>query len=266
MKFKEIKYTLLNYELNSIIKNILSLLISDAHVISYRKSGRTWLRLMLAKVISKKYNLKIGLDTQFMTLFTKAPNLVFSHAGCTKNNNIINFKRVLKNKKIIFLVRDPKDDIVSLYNDYTYRDKKCDMSPSKFIRDERYGIENIINYLNLWMEEMRKRPKFFLLIKYEDIKKNPAFELKKVLNFLNINCSEDIINQAVEFASFKNMRKMELSNKFRDARMQVREVGNVNTYKTRKGKVGSYKEELIKEDIDYLKSKIRDNLNSKFNY
>jgi len=242
-------------------------MISDAHVVSYRKSGRTWLRLLIAKVLSESYGFKkIKLDTQYMTLFSKAPNVVFSHAGCTINDNKVNFKKLLRKKKIVFLSRDPRDDVVSLYNDYTKRDNVCEMDPSSFIRDEKYGVGMIVRYLNSWKAEMDKRQGDFLLVRYEDMKKDAGHELRRVLDFLKIKYTPEVIEKAVEYGSFSNMRKMEATDTFDDKRMQARDKDDISSYKTRKGKVGSHKEELSAEDILYLDEQVKAHLDPEFGY
>ncbi len=267
MKLGEIGYTIRNHKLGSIARNAFSYLVSDAHVVSYRKSGRTWLRMMLGRVISLKYNIPHDkLETQFMTLFKSAPNVVFSHAGCTKSDNKIDFRRLLKRKKIVFLVRDPKDDIVSLYNDYVHRAQSYTKSISEFVRDEKQGIMPLIRYMNGWVEEMERRSDDFLLVKYEDMKEDPARELKRVVRFLEIDVSDEVIADAVEYSSFQNMRKMEVQNTFKDARMRTKDTGNVNAFKTRKGKVGSYKEELSQEDITFLEQEIGAQLHPTLGY
>lgn len=268
--FKNIKsiiHTIKTYGVGSCFFNYFSILISDVCVVSFQKSGRTWLRMMLAKVLALKYNTeKIRLDTQFMTLFKPEQNVLFSHAGCTQNNDRLDYRKIFKNKKIIFLVRDPKDEIVSLYHDHTKRNFWYKGHISNFIRDPKWGLKKVIAFMNLWAEEMNRRQKDFLLIKYEDMKKDTHKELKKILNFLRIEADDKIINKAVEYGSFKNMRIMELNREFKDWRMQSGDIKDPNSYRTRKGKIGSYKEELNKKDIEYLKKEIKEKLNPIFKY
>ena len=73
-----------------------------------------------------------------------------------------------------------------------------------------------------------------------------------------INCyTNKNINEAIEFGSFDNMRKMEINKTFKDKRMQARDKNNVNTFKTRKGRVGSYKEELSSKEIKFINEEVR---------
>ena len=265
--FAEIKNACKNYPFKSIAGNFFSWLISDAYIVSFRKSGRTWLRIMIAKAISLQYDIpKIQLDTQYMSLFTSAPNIVFSHGGSNKPNNGINFRRWLKGKKLILLVRDPRDDIVSLYHDYTVRHPKISMSISGFVRHEQLGINYTLNYMNEWATELEKRKNPALLIRYEDLKQDAQRELIRALDFLQIPHTTEIIKKAVEFGSFENMRKMELSNQFKDSRLQTSNKSDANAFKTRKGRAGSYKEELCPEDILFVNKEMNTRLNPVFRY
>lgn len=265
-KIKSLVYILRNYGIRSCFFNFFSILISDACVVSFQKSGRTWLRVMLAKVLSLKYNKRISLETQTMTLFKPDPNVFFTHAGCTRNNNLLNFGKMLKNKKIVLLVRDPRDEIVSLYHDHTKRNFWYKGDISSFIRDPDWGLKKVLNFMNLWAEEMSKRREDFLLIKYEDMKNDTKKELKKILNFLNIQTSEEIIDEAVKYGSFENMRKIELKGEIKDWRIKPVNPNDPNSFKTRKGKIGSHKEELNQEDIDHINKEIKEKLNPIFEY
>ena len=51
----------------------------------------------------------------------------------------------------------------------------------------------------------------------------------------------DVVAEAVNYASFENMRKMEKNNVFNSPIMKVNNPSDYKTYKTRQGKVGGYK-------------------------
>src|SRR3989344_7164816 len=138
MNINEIFRGLRVYGISSFLYNALSILISRYVVVSFQKCGKTWLRLMLAKVIMEQYGIKkINLDLQFMLLFRiKAPRILISHAGSTKEDTSINFQRTFRHKKIILLVRDPRDIVISLFHSARTREKiYSGRDISAFIRD-----------------------------------------------------------------------------------------------------------------------------------
>src|SRR3989338_3829998 len=124
-------YALKRYSLKSICRSAFSSVISDVVVVSFRKSGRTWLRLMLSKVIADQYKMKeLKLDTEYMTLFKSLPNVMFSQAGTTQTNNQLDFRKLYRKKKIVLMIRDPRAVLVSLYHERNETLPRLSSSPS----------------------------------------------------------------------------------------------------------------------------------------
>ena len=265
----QLLYGLKKYKLKSIISNIFSIYFSDYVIVSFQKCGKTWLRMMLSKVLSEKFNIKkIKLDLQYMTLFKKgAPNILISHGGSIKDNNKINFQKIFKNKKIIFLVRDPRDIVVSLYHGSRTRDKTYDGGNiSTFIRDGNSGFSKIINFMNAWANDLQNRNRDnYIIIKYENLKKDAARELRRIFNFMELDIEDHYLHEAVNYGSFDNMRKLEVQQEIKDYRMLPGNLNDPNSFRTRKGKIGSHKEELSMEDIGYINQEML-NLNPFFGY
>ncbi len=267
-KIRSVFYAIRLYGLRSFLYNAVSILTSDFIVVSFQKSGKTKLRVMIAKALSLKYNIKnIKLDLQQMTWFRPIPNILISHGGSTKDNNRLNIGEIFKNKKIIYLVRDPRDIVVSLFHGSRTRDKVYSGNDiSKFIRDPNCGFSKILEFLNDRASEMKTRKKPHILVKFENLKKDPGKELKRVLDFVGISVSEDIIHKAVEYGSFSHMRKMEMNEEIKDYRMLPGDKKDPNSYRTRKGKVGSHREELNPEDIAYVNNEMKNKLDPLFGY
>jgi len=268
-KRNSVLYAVETYGLKSFLRNVFSIAISGAAAVSFQKSGRTWLRLMLGKVLSRQYGIKeIRLDTEYMTLFKPVHNILFSHAGCTKKDNKLNFQKIFRNKKLVLLVRDPRAVMVSLFHDHTKRNLWYEgNNQSEFIRDRDWGLAKLIKFMNGWAEEVKKRKEGeVLMIKYEGLYTNTAGELKKFLDFLGIKYTEDMISEAVQYGSVNNMRKMELAGTFKDRRMRPADIRDQQSYRTRKCKLGSFREELSKGDLDYIDEELRSKLNPMFGY
>jgi len=245
-------------------------LFCESAVVSYQKSGRTWLRVMLAKTISLTYDVK-KLDLDIFKLAINRPDvpkIAFTHSlpgigiypidlkrmlfsGVYSKSEKVKIRNSLKKKRIVLLVRDPRDVIVSLYFELTKRQHFYDGDISQFIR-EKYTLKKIIKYMNMWYTEMERRNQDFLLLKYEDLKMDTFVQLKRVVVFLGIDANDQIIAQAVDYGSFENMRKLEKSDKFGDTRLSSRNQKDIESYKVRKGKIGGYKEYLKRSDIDYI--------------
>ncbi len=246
-------------------------LISDAYILSYPRSGRTWLKVMLSRILSQKYNLKKdNIELFKTTLFTKAPNIVSEHfakpdypLSYVSPPSVVPWK--FRNKKIILLFRDPRDLVVSNYYEYSKRKKIWQGELSAFIR-EPFTLPRIIGYMNLWHLEMKSREKDFLVLRYEQTKKDPFGELKKVTKFLEIDASDEMIEEAVRYGSVENMRKLEIKDHFKHDKLRPANPNDIDSYKVRKAKAGSYKEELNEEDIAYLNQQISEKLMKEIGY
>lgn len=222
---------------------------NDVIVISFPKSGRTWLRIMLDK----------------LNIF-----LNYSHDGSSPYENSLHYsemeedKSKYKNNRIIFLIREPKDVTVSLYFQMTKRADKKYKNIHSFFRNEKYGIKRVLKFYQIW-EKNKNVPKDFLLITYEDLHKNTLKELKRVIDFLDVKVSDKKLKSVIKFADFNNMKRLEKQGFFK------KEYGSILTpknkkdkdsYKVRKGKIKGYIDYLNKKDLKYCKKvskKIKNN-------
>lgn len=260
-------YALKRYSLKSICRSAFSLAISDVVVVSFRKSGRTWLRLMLSKVIADQYKMKdLKLDTEYMTLFKSLPNVMFSQAGTTQTNNKLDFRKIYRKKKVVLMIRDPRAVLVSLYHDYNSRKVwKDGKTMSEFIHDPNWGLHQVITFMNLWAGELKRRDDI-LVLKYEDLYLDTMKEMKRFLEYLPLPADDAVIESAIIFGSPKNMRKMEQEKTFNDARMLPANANDPNSYTARKCKLGSFREELDSADLDYITKEMKLKLDPVFGY
>lgn len=251
--------------------------ITKVYIVSYPCSGRTWLRTILAKLFSLKFNTPLSLDIFSLTKEYHLPVMKFTHAGSDVLKQGLasqkpvkeDFKK-FKNKKIIFLVRDPRDAIVSYYFEVTKRQKVYHGDVyrgelSQFIRDPYFGVERIINFLNFWSKN-KNFVKGFLLIRYEDLHQNAFAQISKLLKFVNLTGIEDsLIKEAIDSASFDKMRKMEKNDILDTPFLRPANKSDKESFKVRKGKVGGYKDYLKSNDIRYLNQQLK-KLDSYFGY
>jgi hypothetical protein len=233
---------------------------AEGFIVSYPKTGRTWLRVMLGKAISLKYHLdeKFVLDTLRMTKQAGMSPSVFSHDGpFLLQNNVpyheLKFNRGLYgNKKVIFLVRDIRDTLVSSYFQQSKRTKVEKFNLGDFIRDERFGARKIVTFYNLWFTH-REVPKDFLLIRYEEMHSKPTEVLRSVMAFLNSGEVEQVVlDAAVSYGSFNHMRNMEEKNAFGDSMLRPGTENDNDSYKVRRGKIGGFVDYFTKEDLGYV--------------
>jgi hypothetical protein len=207
-------------------------------VISFPKTGKTWLRVMLDRLhISPAYS-----------------HDGTSHTEQRSYKDLVRDKSRYRNKKIIFLVRDPRDTVVSGYFQSVKRIRAFDGTISDFIRDERHGIKKILTFHHIWFNN-KHHPEGFHTVKYEDMHEDCLDVLKKVTDFMQLrNISQEQLKESTEFARFDNMQKLEREGYFEKQYgfpLSPSDKNDKESFKVRKGKVGGYVDYLNEEDIHY---------------
>ncbi len=258
---------------------------TDAYLLSYPKCGRTWLRLMLGRAISCHFALPEDEDTLFLRDARKLPSgvpritVVHDDRPMLKApHELEENKSRYRNKKVIFLVRDPRDVIVSSYfemskrghmfgdNPYESRQAVFEGSLSEFINGSIGGFDTILKYYNIWAQS-RHLPKGFLLVRYEDMRTDAHGQLRRVLDFLGLAAVEQsTISEAVQYASFDNMRKMEAESRFQTGILNPADEADRDSYKTRKGKIHGFFDHLSQDEIILLNKKMQEQLSDFFGY
>src|SRR6266508_6321844 len=251
----------------------------DAIVLSIPKSGRTWLRAFLCAYFCRRFGLEFTLRPGRYAL-PGFPRVVFSHdlfEHRTKGDwwdrirgKYLVPRRELGRAKIILLARDPRDCFVSLYLQITRRDPNAPLelrqkSVSEMLRDKRFGVRAIINTMNDWIDEFSRRDNF-ILIRYEALHASPAEHFRDLLALLGESTPDiAIFQEALEFARFENMQKLEAAGAFDSKILRPGDVRDPESFKVRRGKVGGYREYLSIEDQKYAADALAE-LDVRFGY
>ena len=264
-------------------------------VISFPKSGRTWLQVMLGEYITRYYSLKVG-NVMALKQYTKhvegIPRIRFAHdfrPQWKTPDELQNDKSMYQHQKILLLVRDPRDVLVSSYFEKTRRKPaKRKEKPrfsgtiNEFVRQDIGGIDTIIAFYNNWLKH-RDVPLDFKLVRYEDLRANTREVFTDILNYIGLpEIDTEILHQVMELGRIEKMRKMEaqsargehgtrrtdpnVESAFMTRAFQPADPTDPETFKVRKGKVGGYVDYLGEEEIAFLGSKIRDELDPEFGY
>jgi hypothetical protein len=257
--------------------------LADGVIVSFGKSGRTWLRVMLSRFYQVKYGIGERHLIGFDNLHKKnraIPKLFFTHDNYLKDyTGNRDSKADFYDKKVVLLIRNPLDVAVSQFFQWKYRmrpGKKAlnqypehgsDINIYDFLMDPDAGLTKIIDYLNLWASEAGKI-KDLLIVRYEDMRSNTGEVLEKIVTFLGTPGEQDQIQEAVRFASVENMRNMETKRTFwlSGSRMVAKDKSNPNSYKVRKAKVGGYRDYFDDKQIQTLNQLVADRLDSIFGY
>ena len=119
-------------------------------------------------------------------------------------------------RKVIYIVRDPRDVAVSQFHFFRKRrrigdDYSIEQFVTRFVAGETsdYGSwgENVAS----WLVTRQNSPDF-LLLRYEDMVARTDAELTRVASFLGVKVTPDLLAQTVERCSADQMRKLESAN------------------------------------------------------
>ncbi|MBN2451067.1 MAG: sulfotransferase domain-containing protein [Lentisphaeria bacterium] len=246
-----------------------------AFLLSYPKAGRTWVRLLLGKVLADHFGLDASFDDilaldHLHDLYPHVPLIEPRHDDYPQlktPDELVARKDEYRHSRVILLVRDPRDLAVSAYFQMTRRRGKFSGSLGDFLRGPRGGIDTVIRFHNIWAA-CRNEPAAFLLVRYEDLRVDTARELRRMVDSLGLRkVGDDVLAAAVEYASFSNMRRQETS---RDGsgpnRLDGGTAGDAESLKTRKGKVGGFAEYMTPEDAAWLTRRLEQELDPMYGY
>jgi hypothetical protein len=250
---------------------------------SYGKSGRTWVRVMISRYYQLAYklpdNILLGFDN-FHRMNKAVPRIFFTHDNYLRTfTGNIDSKKDFYNKKIVLLVRKPQDVAVSQFFQWKYRMRPAKKSMNKypahdadisiydFVKDPNQGLGNIVEFMNDWAREL-PNIKDLLVVRYEDLRTQPESEMERIIEFLDMQPSEELLRDTVEFASLENLRKKEQENYFWRSgnRVQAQDTKNPDSFKVRKAKVGGYKDYFDDAQVAELDAVVDSNLLPVFGY
>lgn len=246
---------------------------ADAAILSFHKCGRTWLVFMVGTAIARHYGLKVRNPLDLNRLHRlrrrEVPLIVAHHDGGPQHQRpeeIETDKHRYRGKRVVFLVRDPRDVLVSAYFQKTRRNISYAGALGDFIDERRGSLESNIRFYNIWAEN-RHVPADFLLVTYEDLTGDPAGELRRVLDFMGLEAVSDAaVAQAVEEGRFDNMRRLEATNALGTGRLAPRDAADPDTYKTRRGVVGGYLDYLDAAQVRHVDEVIRARLSPFYDF
>ena len=196
----------------------LTVFPDDVFLVSYPKSGSTWIRFLIANLLYP------NTDITFTNIQNIIPDIYL-----TSDRQLLQLPRprIVKSheyfdpryKKVILIVRNPQDITLSSYFHFL----KYGLITNKTSLEEfginfltgKYHFVGESNLLGSWAENTgswlgsKQEDANFLLLRYEDFQTNPVEQLSKIANFLACKSSESNINNAIKNSSIQRMRKLE---------------------------------------------------------
>ena len=233
--------------------------LADVVIVSFGKSGRTWLRVLLSRFFQLRFGLRPSAFIGFDNLHRKndgIPRVFFTHDNYLRDfTGNADSKRDFYGKKVVLLVRQPGDVAVSQFHQWKFRmrphkkglnkypDHGKEVDVFSFAVDEDAGLPKVIEFMNAWAREL-PRLEQLLIVRYEDLRGDTAGQLRRVLEFMGQAPTEGELVDCVAFASVENMRKLEEKSTFwlAGSRMKPGDKANPESFKVRRAKVGGYRD------------------------
>jgi hypothetical protein len=233
----------------------------DIFLVSYPRSGNTWARFLLGNLINQDN------PVTFSNIESRIPEIYFNRDRVLQQ---LPRPRMLKSHecfqphypRVIYIVRDPRDVVVSFYHhNVKARNIPDDYPMASFVPrfiaaefDRRFGSwrDNVMSWA-----AVREGNPGFLMLRYEDLKRDTASALANVVAFLN-RCSFRKIDSNLEALQ----RTIELSSPEKMRALEKEEAGRwVLTKGTRSDKPfvrsatsGGWKSQLAPESVEALES------------
>jgi hypothetical protein len=185
---------------------------SDVFIASYPKSGITWTRFVLFEMLSgmpagfratNQLMTGIGQHSKGLRLLPGGGRLIGTHEQHRKEY-----------KRAIYVVRDARDVVLSEYAflkalDYFRGTLDEYISTFLFTCGSAYGYGPWHQHVTSWLDSPIAATDNLLLVRFEDLRKEPAPWFARMAEFLGVEVDQEKIRLAVENNSIQKMREKE---------------------------------------------------------
>ena len=229
---------------------------NDVFVAGFPKSGNTWMKHLMTGVM---YNVTMGEvsnrlvreltpDVHFFPFYKR-----YSNEMCFKTH----YLPLSDHKRVIYIVRDGRDAMVSYYHMLRNMNQKADLEAMIKTGQSLFPCK-WHQHVRAWIDNPFEADIHYL--RYEDLRATTRDELRKICTFLELDRSDSMLDAIIKNCSFENMRKKEASGMW-DKKKGWRADGHF----IRKGQSGDFEKELSPELTDFFNKEAAAELQH-FNY
>lgn len=254
---------------------------ADVLVCFHAKSGSTWLRAMISHVYHRLYGTPADLLLQGDNLQRHAPAIPFVYFGdgleVRGHASGRPLARARPEQRVLFLLRDPRDVAVSFHHHLRERatrrelvrkqvpDEVLELPLYDFLLDPNFGLRRVIRRYNLWAEEAEGFTQS-AFITYEGLWQAPVEELARAMAILGEAPSREILQAAVDFASFASLKEKERSGFFQGERLKPTQSGDRQGFKVREGGIKGYRRHFTAAQLDVIDTLVAEQLDPGLGY
>jgi sulfotransferase family protein len=228
---------------------------SDVFLVTYPRSGTTWLGFLLANVL--KADLLDQLNIRTFVKYVPEINEEYFERGSLRAYHELADPRIFlvhaqydpALSKVVYLLRDPRDVMVSYWHFRRLTESKFNLTLREFIESNDHWPCRWDEHVAGWMLQ-HKHPNL-LVVRYEEMRRDTMGVLTRILDFSGISPTKDSIEKAVHASRLENMKELETQFGF----ALNGAMGLQGERFVRKGQVGSWKDELDETCLRILENK-----------
>ena len=199
-------------------RDSLTLRPSDVFIATYPKCGTTWMQQIVKLIVNNGVETGVDVDefcpwVVHMTMeeieAMPSPRFFKSHMPY---NLMAGGDPVNSPAKYIYVIRNPKDTLISLYRfsqKFFPNVTRFDQFFDQFISGNISFGSFHTHFLGWWSH---KDSPNILILMYENMKKDPSAAVSSVASFLGHNLSDEVIESIVDQTSFDKMKHNPAAN------------------------------------------------------
>lgn len=228
---------------------------SDTFLVTYPRSGTTWATFFLANVLRSRLSDQVNLKTivesvpdvneeyfgrgSLATYETLRDPRIFSvHAQCDPAF-----------RKVVYLLRDPRDVMVSYWHFRRLTDPKFGLTLAQFVYTDNHWPCPWDEHVAGWL--LRNEHPDLLVVRYEEMREDTIGIVGRILDFVGLRTEKNFLESAIRASRFENMQALEKKHGF----SLIGDEGLRDERFVRRGQIGGWQDELDDASLRILEDK-----------
>ena len=225
---------------------------SDTFIVSFPKSGNTWLRFIIANMLTKELVTMKNIDEFVPDIYNFKKQINKKGEPRFIKTHNVNLKLY---PKTIYIHRDYRDVLISYYH-FQKNLGQYNGDLSSFIKEINTPFGSWNNHVKTALNFKEHSPKRILFLSYEDMLTNLPEKIELIAHFCGLTPIKSM-EEIVKLCSFESLKSVE------EKHGRTFDTPNLTFF--RSGKSKQWQTELSKEDQEFINTQNAD-LFKKLNY